>query len=73
MADPVELFEAAAPGAAGPTPADHPKAYRVVRDGDLWLPVREVPHSLPAERDAFIGRHGDAARSWRAASSAARA
>jgi predicted ATPase/class 3 adenylate cyclase/Tfp pilus assembly protein PilF len=56
VADPVALFEAGAPGAAGPTPADHPKAYRVVRDGDLWLPVREVPRSLPAERDAFIGR-----------------
>jgi predicted ATPase/class 3 adenylate cyclase/tetratricopeptide (TPR) repeat protein len=56
LADPVELLEAAAPGSACPTPADHPKAYRVVRDGDLWLPLREIPRNLPAERDAFIGR-----------------
>jgi predicted ATPase len=28
----------------------------VVRQGDLWLPLRELRHSLPAERDAFVGR-----------------
>ena len=38
-------------------PPDADKAYRVVRQGDLWLPVREIRHSLPAERDAFVGRH----------------
>jgi len=37
-------------------PADVDKAYRVVRDGDLWRPVREVRHNLPPERDAFVGR-----------------
>jgi len=37
-------------------PPDMPKAYRVVRRGDLWLPAREVRHNLPAERDAFVGR-----------------
>ena len=37
-------------------PADADKAYRVVRAGDFWRPVREVRHNLPAERDAFVGR-----------------
>jgi predicted ATPase/uncharacterized protein HemY len=32
------------------------KAYRVMRVGDLWRPVREVRHNLPAERDGFVGR-----------------
>ena len=27
-----------------------------MRAGDLWRPVREVRHNLPAERDAFVGR-----------------
>ena len=57
VAEPVELFEASTAEAPMATPADHPKAYRVVRDGGLWLPVREIPRNLPAERDAFIGRH----------------
>lgn len=38
-------------------PQDSPKAWRVIRqDGDLWLPVQALPHSLPAERDRFFGR-----------------
>ncbi len=37
-------------------PTDVDKAYRVVRAGDFWRPVREVRHNLPAERDAFVGR-----------------
>ena len=56
LAEPMELFEAGDAGAAFAPPADHPKAYRVVRDGELWLPVRQILHSLPAERDVFIGR-----------------
>ncbi len=56
IAEPVELFEAGAEGAAFAPPPDSAKAYRVVwRDG-IWLPLRDVAHSLPAERDAFIGR-----------------
>ena len=27
-----------------------------MRQRRLWLPVREIRHSLPAERDAFVGR-----------------
>ena len=32
------------------------KAWPVARRGDLWLPLADVPHTLPAERDAFVGR-----------------
>jgi len=56
IAEPVELFEAGGEGAPFTPPPDSAKVYRVVRNGDIWLPRREVPHSLPAERDAFIGR-----------------
>ena len=57
LAEPFEVFEVCAPGAAPlPPPADGDKAYRVVWRGGAWLPVREMPHQLPAERDAFVGR-----------------
>ena len=54
--EPIELFEACAEHAPFFPPADSEKAYRVVRQGDLWFPVREIRHSLPAEGDAFVGR-----------------
>ncbi|MEP7102455.1 MAG: AAA family ATPase, partial [Burkholderiales bacterium] len=63
IADPVELFEVGEVGKAGgdvaapfTTPPDGTKVYRVVRQGELWQPVREVRHSVPAERDGFVGR-----------------
>ncbi len=54
---PLELFEVGEATAPFTPPADGDKVYRVVRQGDLWLPARELKHSLPAERDAFVGRH----------------
>jgi len=57
LEQPVELFEAGDERAPFAPPPDAEKAYRVVRKGELWLPQREVRHGLPAERDAFIGRH----------------
>ena len=57
IAEPVELFEAGEDGAPFTPPPDGDKAYRVIRSRELWLPLREVRHSLPAERDEFIGRH----------------
>lgn len=54
--DPIELFELADSQRSFLSPPDADKAYRVIRQGDLWLPVREIRHSLPAERDAFVGR-----------------
>ena len=56
VSEPAELFEVADTDAASDPPADNPKAYRVARDGELWLPARQIRHSLPAERDAFVGR-----------------
>lgn len=54
--EPVELFEAGDGQAPFRSPPDADKAYRVVRQGDLWLPAREIRHSLPAEHGAFVGR-----------------
>ena len=62
VTEPVELFELGQDdaGADGDAPFTPPpggtKAYRVVRQGDLWVPLRQVKHSLPAERDSFVGR-----------------
>jgi predicted ATPase/class 3 adenylate cyclase len=55
LAEPLELFEAGEDGAPFTPPPDGEKAYRVVRRGSLWLPARELPRTLPAERDAFVG------------------
>lgn len=54
--EPIELFLLVEDGVPAAPPADSTKAYRVVRDGGSWLPARELPHSLPAERNRFIGR-----------------
>jgi predicted ATPase/class 3 adenylate cyclase/Tfp pilus assembly protein PilF len=56
IVEPVELFEAGNADTLFSPPPDADKAYRVVRRRDLWLPVREIRHSLPAERDGFVGR-----------------
>jgi predicted ATPase/class 3 adenylate cyclase/Tfp pilus assembly protein PilF len=62
LGEPVELFELVRAGFAAEPPQDQPKAYRVRRDGGLWKPLREIAHSLPAERDSFIGRQEPLAR-----------
>ncbi|MFN0183777.1 MAG: hypothetical protein ACKVQR_08175, partial [Aquabacterium sp.] len=58
--EPMELFEIGPDRAAFAPPPDADKAWRVVRQGSdadaLWLPARQVPHSLPSERDRFVGR-----------------
>ncbi len=59
IAEPIELFEVAPQGAAFTPPADSAKAFRVVRQGETWQPVRDLRHSLPAERDSFVGRRGE--------------
>ena len=56
ITDPIELYEVGDERAPFEPPPDEEKAYRVVRDGDLWLPVREVKRFLPAERDSFVDR-----------------
>lgn len=56
VAEPLELFEVGGEAAPFVPPPDSAKVYCVVRRGELWLPRRELPHRLPAERDAFVGR-----------------
>jgi predicted ATPase/class 3 adenylate cyclase/Tfp pilus assembly protein PilF len=56
LSEPIELHEVGDDDAPFSPPPDQAKAYRVVRQGELWQPVREVRHSLPAERDGFVGR-----------------
>lgn len=57
VVEPLELFEALDDDTSSfVPPPDSEKAYRVVRQGDLWLPAKQVRHSLPAEPDAFVGR-----------------
>ncbi len=56
MTDPIELFEIGDAASPFVPPPDSDKAYRVVRQGDLWRPVRQVAHDIPAERDRFVGR-----------------
>lgn len=56
IAEPVELFEIGEADAVFVPPPDAAKSYRVVREGDVWLPARNIRHSLPAERDSFVGR-----------------
>lgn len=51
---PLEVF--AIDDGTSVVPSDSEKATRVERHGDFWLPVRRVAHSLPSERDDFIGR-----------------
>lgn len=60
--EPVAIFEIGmTPGCSFTPPSDAEKSYRVVQDGDLWRPVRNIPHRLPAEPDRFVGRGSDLA------------
>jgi predicted ATPase/class 3 adenylate cyclase/predicted negative regulator of RcsB-dependent stress response len=56
LVDPMELFEVGDDCTPFTPPLDAAKAYRVIKRGDLWLPARSIRHSLPAERDSFVGR-----------------
>lgn len=58
ISQPIEIFEVGERDAPFTTPTDGEKAYRVSRRGGIWQPVRELRHSLPAERDNFVGRQG---------------
>ena len=59
VAEPMEIFEVGGADAPFAPPPDGEKAYRVVLDGDHWLPVKAVRHNLPHERDVFVGRDAD--------------
>lgn len=57
--EPIELFELGDDDAPWTPPPESSKAYRVVLTGEHWEPVRDIRHSVPAERDVFIGRHAE--------------
>lgn len=57
MPGPIQLFEVRAADAPFMQPLPNDKMVPVVRAGELWLPLSGIKHSLPAERDAFVGRH----------------
>ena len=59
--EPLEVLEVKPADGAFAEPLEGANAYRVVRSGEVWLPVREIRHRIPGERDAFIGRHGELA------------
>jgi len=61
VAEPVELFEVGDDASPWQPPPDAAKVYRVVPDGDLWKPLKEIRHNLPRERDTFVGRESDLA------------
>jgi predicted ATPase/class 3 adenylate cyclase len=54
--EPIELFEVGDDSSPFAPPPDSDKVYRVVRDNDWWLPVKEIPHNLPHLATAFVGR-----------------
>ena len=56
VSDPVELFEVVEPGSPFAAPPDSEKVYRVVKVGERWLPVVELPNNLPQQTTSFIGR-----------------
>ena len=60
--EPVAVFEIGSAAVCSfVPPPDSDKSYRVVRRGELWHPVRDIPHELPAEPDSFFGRAADLA------------
>ncbi|HMN75134.1 MAG TPA: NB-ARC domain-containing protein [Burkholderiaceae bacterium] len=56
VTDPVELFQVGEAGTRFQAPADSDKVFRVIRAGDWWMPVREVPNNLPQQGTSFVGR-----------------
>jgi len=56
LAEPLEIFEVGEHDANFVTPPDEDKVFRVVRTGDWWLPVKEIPNNLPHPGTSFVGR-----------------
>ncbi|MEO5771646.1 MAG: NB-ARC domain-containing protein, partial [Burkholderiaceae bacterium] len=56
VSDPIELYEVADQGLRLTPPPDSDKVYRVVRQADWWLPVKDIPNNLPFQGTSFIGR-----------------
>jgi hypothetical protein len=56
VADPIELFEVGFPEDRFVAPSDSDKVFRVVKTGDWWMPVKEIPNNLPHQGTQFVGR-----------------
>lgn len=54
VSEPMALYQAGDGQASAPPDGD--KAYAVVRVGERWLPVREIPNNLPQQATSFLGR-----------------
>ena len=61
VSEPVELFEVGPDPRHFSPPPDSDKVYRVVRSGERWLPVKEIPNNLPQSQTAFVGREREMA------------
>ena len=72
VAEPVHLFESVEADAAPVDLIDVEKAWRVVRRDGLWVPLREQPHNLARDRDAFVGRSAALDAVWQAFESGSR-
>ena len=70
--EPIELFEACGEDAAWRPPPDGEKAHRVLLRDGIWVPAREVPHTLPGERNRFVGRERPMRELWQHFESGAR-
>jgi predicted ATPase/class 3 adenylate cyclase len=60
--DPVEVFEAGDERCTFDPPPEADKAHRVIRSGERWVPVSEIPNNLPPQRTTFIGREDELRR-----------
>jgi len=56
VVDPIELFEVGFPEDRFVAPSDSEKVFRVVKTGDWWMPVKDIPNNLPHQGTSFIGR-----------------
>jgi hypothetical protein len=56
LEEPFELLELGGPDRMFTAPHDGDKVYRVVAVNDLWIPLATLKHTLPGERDTFVGR-----------------
>lgn len=61
VAEPLEVFEVGDADTAFVQPPDSEKCFRVVRRGDWWMPVRDIPNNLPHQPTSFIGRERELA------------
>ncbi|MCV2368322.1 ATP-binding protein [Roseateles oligotrophus] len=56
VSEPLELFEVAVDATQFCALTDGEKVYRVIRNGERWLPVKEIPNNLPQQLSNFVGR-----------------